>query len=86
MCVCRLKDELLLYYINIRDANTRKHVTSVMVFSFRVYVCRLKDEPMVCELLRQLLDYLEERATTEETCRAYMKYIEHTYYKVKYSD
>jgi len=45
------------------------------------YVDRLKDEPAVCKLIDDLKHYLEGRATTDEICRAYMKQIEHEYYK-----
>jgi len=49
------------------------------------YVERLKDEQKVCQIIETLQKYLEGRATTEETCRVYLRRIEHVYYKC-YSD
>lgn len=46
------------------------------------YVDRLRDEPLVCGLIDDLLVYSESRASHEEMCRIYLKRIEHTYYKV----
>ncbi|XP_046343350.1 eukaryotic translation initiation factor 3 subunit C-like isoform X2 [Haliotis rufescens] len=48
------------------------------------YVDRLKDEPRVADLTKQLEKYLETRATTDEMCRVYLRRIEQTYYKFDY--
>lgn len=45
------------------------------------YVERLKDESAVCDIIERLQDYIEKRGNAEEICRAYLRRIEHTYYK-----
>jgi hypothetical protein len=43
---------------------------------------RLKDEQFMCQKLENLLIYVEKTGTSEEVCRAYLRIIEHLYYKV----
>jgi len=45
------------------------------------YVERLKDEKIVCSIIERLQAYLENRGTSGETCRVYLRRIEHIYYK-----
>lgn len=46
------------------------------------YVERLRDERIVCKIIEDTQKYLELReASSKELCRAYIKRIEHTYYK-----
>lgn len=45
------------------------------------YVDRLKDEPKICALIDTLQIYLEEKGTSQEICRIYLKKIENLYYK-----
>uniref|UniRef100_A0A7N8XXU1 Eukaryotic translation initiation factor 3 subunit C n=1 Tax=Mastacembelus armatus TaxID=205130 RepID=A0A7N8XXU1_9TELE len=48
------------------------------------YVDNLKDEGRVCGLVDRLLGYLENKGSTEEICRIYLRRIMHTYYKFDY--
>uniref|UniRef100_A0A3B4X864 Eukaryotic translation initiation factor 3 subunit C n=1 Tax=Seriola lalandi dorsalis TaxID=1841481 RepID=A0A3B4X864_SERLL len=48
------------------------------------YVDNLKDEGRVCGIIDRLLDYLENKGSTEEICRIYLRRIMHTYYKFDY--
>ncbi|XP_006009999.1 eukaryotic translation initiation factor 3 subunit C [Latimeria chalumnae] len=48
------------------------------------YVDNLKDEGRVCNIIERLQAYLEEKGTTEEVCRVYLRRIMHTYYKFDY--
>ncbi|KAK2820334.1 hypothetical protein Q5P01_023293 [Channa striata] len=48
------------------------------------YVDNLKDEGRVCAIIDRLLDYLENKGSTEEICRVYLRRIMHTYYKFDY--
>lgn len=50
------------------------------------YVTRLKDEQKICDIIDRLNGYLEGRATTEEICRAYLKKIQHLYYKFEHTE
>ncbi|XP_013399925.1 eukaryotic translation initiation factor 3 subunit C isoform X2 [Lingula anatina] len=45
------------------------------------YVERLRDEKKVCDIIDRLVVYLEGRSSNEELCRAYLKKIQHLYYK-----
>eukprot|EP00745_Piridium_sociabile_P042388 TRINITY_DN85371_c0_g1_i1.p1 TRINITY_DN85371_c0_g1~~TRINITY_DN85371_c0_g1_i1.p1 ORF type:complete len:942 (-),score=320.40 TRINITY_DN85371_c0_g1_i1:456-3281(-) len=45
------------------------------------FVDRLKDEQRVCTLLESLQAYIEKTGTSEEICRAYLRQIEHIYFK-----
>lgn len=45
------------------------------------YVERLKDEKTVCSIIERLQAYLENRGTSGEICRIYLRRIEHVYYK-----
>lgn len=44
----------------------------------------LKDEGRVCGIVDRLLSYLENKGSTEEICRVYLRRIMHTYYKFDY--
>lgn len=44
----------------------------------------LKDEGRVCAIVDRLLTYLENKGSTEEICRIYLRRIMHTYYKFDY--
>lgn len=44
----------------------------------------LKDEGRVCAIIDRLLNYLENKGSTEEICRIYLRRIMHTYYKFDY--
>lgn len=44
----------------------------------------LKDEERVCGIMDRLLTYLENKGTTEDICRIYLRRIMHTYYKFDY--
>lgn len=44
----------------------------------------LKDEAQVCAIIERVQRYLEEKGTTEEICRVYLRRILHTYYKFDY--
>ena len=46
--------------------------------------CRLKDEQKVCSLLETLQGYTEKDGSSEEICRAYLRCIEHLYFKVRW--
>ncbi|KAL4617816.1 eukaryotic translation initiation factor 3 subunit C [Arapaima gigas] len=48
------------------------------------YVDNLKDEGRVCAIVDRLLQYLENKGSTEEVCRVYLRRIMHTYYKFDY--
>lgn len=48
------------------------------------YVEHLKDEAAVCAIIDRVQRYLEEKGTTEEVCRVYLRRILHTYYKFDY--
>ncbi|XP_068439303.1 eukaryotic translation initiation factor 3 subunit C [Clinocottus analis] len=48
------------------------------------YVDNLKDEGHVCGIIDRLLDYMENKGSTEEICRIYLRRIMHTYYKFDY--
>lgn len=48
------------------------------------YVDNLKDEGRVCGIIDRLLTYLENKGSTEEICRVYLRRIMHTYYKFDY--
>uniref|UniRef100_A0A665UIX8 Eukaryotic translation initiation factor 3 subunit C n=1 Tax=Echeneis naucrates TaxID=173247 RepID=A0A665UIX8_ECHNA len=48
------------------------------------YVDNLKDEGRVCGIVDRLLNYLENKGSTEEICRIYLRRIMHTYYKFDY--
>uniref|UniRef100_A0A672JQ41 Eukaryotic translation initiation factor 3 subunit C n=1 Tax=Salarias fasciatus TaxID=181472 RepID=A0A672JQ41_SALFA len=48
------------------------------------YVDNLKDEGRVCCIVDRLLNYLENKGSTEEICRVYLRRIMHTYYKFDY--
>ncbi|CAH1233219.1 EIF3C [Branchiostoma lanceolatum] len=48
------------------------------------YVERLKDEKKIEVLVVRLQKYLEERGTSQEICRVYLRRIEHVYYKYDY--
>ena len=50
-----------------------------------VHYCRLKDEQPVCALLESLQTYVEKTGTSEEICRAYLRRIEHLYFKVSWT-
>lgn len=45
---------------------------------------RLKDEKVVCSIVERLQSYLENRGTSGEICRIYLRRIEHLYYKVSF--
>ncbi|MEQ2175541.1 Eukaryotic translation initiation factor 3 subunit C [Goodea atripinnis] len=51
---------------------------------FAEYVDNLKDEGRVCGIIDRLLTYLENKGSTEEVCRVYLRRIMHTYYKFDY--
>lgn len=44
----------------------------------------LKDEGRVCGIIDRLLSYMENKGSTEEVCRIYLRRIMHTYYKFDY--
>lgn len=48
------------------------------------YVEHLKDEAQVCAIIERVQRYLEEKGTTEEICRIYLRRVLHTYYKFDY--
>ncbi|XP_075580854.1 LOW QUALITY PROTEIN: eukaryotic translation initiation factor 3 subunit C-like [Pelecanus crispus] len=48
------------------------------------YVDHLKDEGRVCGIIARLQRYLQEKGTTEELCRVYLRRVLHTYYKFDY--
>uniref|UniRef100_A0A3Q1GW37 Eukaryotic translation initiation factor 3 subunit C n=1 Tax=Acanthochromis polyacanthus TaxID=80966 RepID=A0A3Q1GW37_9TELE len=48
------------------------------------YVDNLKDEGRVCGIVDRLLAYMENKGSTEEICRIYLRRIMHTYYKFDY--
>ncbi|XP_054043728.1 eukaryotic translation initiation factor 3 subunit C-like [Rissa tridactyla] len=48
------------------------------------YVEHLKDEGRVCAIIARLQRYLQEKGTTEELCRVYLRRVLHTYYKFDY--
>ena len=54
------------------------------MFSLPEYVEHLKDEAQVCAIIERVQRYLEEKGTTEEICRVYLRRILHTYYKFDY--
>lgn len=54
------------------------------VFALAEYVDNLKDEGRVCGIIDRLLSYLENKGSTEEICRVYLRRIMHTYYKFDY--
>lgn len=45
------------------------------------YVDRLKDEKQVDSIIDKVMVYLERKGTVSETCRVYVRKIEHLYYK-----
>lgn len=48
------------------------------------YVDHLKDEARVCKIIERVQTYLQDKGTTEEICRIYLRCILHTYYKFDY--
>lgn len=54
------------------------------MLSLPEYVEHLKDEAQVCAIIDRVQRYLEEKGTTEEICRVYLRRILHTYYKFDY--
>ncbi|XP_074023372.1 eukaryotic translation initiation factor 3 subunit C-like [Numenius arquata] len=48
------------------------------------YVEHLKDEGRVCSIIGRLQKYLQEKGTTEELCRVFLRRVLHTYYKFDY--
>uniref|UniRef100_A0ACB8EV88 Eukaryotic translation initiation factor 3 subunit C n=1 Tax=Sphaerodactylus townsendi TaxID=933632 RepID=A0ACB8EV88_9SAUR len=48
------------------------------------YVDHLKDEARVCKIIDRVQNYLQDKGTTEEICRVYLRRILHTYYKFDY--
>ncbi|MBN3274684.1 EIF3C factor, partial [Polyodon spathula] len=48
------------------------------------YVDNLKDEARVCRIVDRLLLYLDQKGSTEEVCRVYLRRIMHSYYKFDY--
>ncbi|XP_015273731.1 PREDICTED: eukaryotic translation initiation factor 3 subunit C [Gekko japonicus] len=48
------------------------------------YVDHLKDEGRVCKIIDRVQTYLQDKGTTEEICRVYLRCILHTYYKFDY--
>ena len=54
------------------------------MFCLPEYVEHLKDEAQVCAIIERVQRYLEEKGTTEEICRIYLRRILHTYYKFDY--
>uniref|UniRef100_A0A8C3P4A9 Eukaryotic translation initiation factor 3 subunit C n=1 Tax=Chrysemys picta bellii TaxID=8478 RepID=A0A8C3P4A9_CHRPI len=48
------------------------------------YVDHLKDEGRVCGIIGRVQSYLQEKGTTEEICRGYLRRVLHTYYKFDY--
>ncbi|CAI5790623.1 eukaryotic translation initiation factor 3 subunit C [Podarcis muralis] len=48
------------------------------------YVDHLKDEGRVCKIIDRVQNYLQDKGTTEEVCRIYLRCILHTYYKFDY--
>nr|XP_060636532.1 eukaryotic translation initiation factor 3 subunit C [Anolis sagrei ordinatus] len=48
------------------------------------YVDHLKDEARVCKIIQRVQTYLQDKGTTEEICRIYLRCILHTYYKFDY--
>ncbi|XP_041347425.1 eukaryotic translation initiation factor 3 subunit C-like isoform X3 [Gigantopelta aegis] len=49
------------------------------------YVDRLQDEYEINDMTKRLQKYLEQRGTSEELCRIYLRRIEHIYYKFDHS-
>jgi len=45
------------------------------------YILRLRDEIRVCSIIDKLLLYAEDRCLPADTCRIYLRKIEHLYYK-----
>jgi len=50
------------------------------------YVERLKDEPIICNLIDRLQEYLEKKDQKQELCRVYLKNAENLYYKHDQND
>uniref|UniRef100_A0A8C5RKY2 Eukaryotic translation initiation factor 3 subunit C n=1 Tax=Laticauda laticaudata TaxID=8630 RepID=A0A8C5RKY2_LATLA len=48
------------------------------------YVDHLKDEARVCKIIERVQTYLQDKGTTDEICRVYLRCILHTYYKFDY--
>lgn len=48
------------------------------------YVDHLKDEGRVCGIIGRVQRYLQEKGSTEEICRGYLRRVLHTYYKFDY--
>ncbi|KAL4224197.1 Eukaryotic translation initiation factor 3 subunit C [Mactra antiquata] len=46
------------------------------------YVERLRDDVTVCNIIDELVSYLNGRSTSEEICRVYLRKVESTYYKM----
>ena len=59
-------------------------LSGAWVLSLPEYVEHLKDEAQVCAIIERVQRYLEEKGTTEEICRIYLRRILHTYYKFDY--
>ncbi|NP_001171836.1 eukaryotic translation initiation factor 3 subunit C [Saccoglossus kowalevskii] len=50
------------------------------------YVERLKDESKVLDIIVRVQKYIEERGTSSEMCRIFLRHIEHIYYKYDYEN
>lgn len=66
------------------DVNVNCTVAHYFVTLLSEYVDNLKDEGRVCSIIDRLLNYLENKGSTEEICRIYLRRIMHTYYKFDY--
>uniref|UniRef100_A0A8D3BTW9 Eukaryotic translation initiation factor 3 subunit C n=1 Tax=Scophthalmus maximus TaxID=52904 RepID=A0A8D3BTW9_SCOMX len=69
---------------NIAEDSESLSISDQVFDLFLKYVDNLKDEGHVCGIIDRLLDYLENKGSTEEICRIYLRRIMHTYYKFDY--
>lgn len=78
------KNDLLFWIISDGVLSKLPFSSSLLSCSHLEYVDNLKDEGRVCAIIDRLLNYLENKGSTEEICRIYLRRIMHTYYKFDY--
>ncbi|NXF56429.1 EIF3C factor, partial [Oceanites oceanicus] len=66
------------------DPHSQAPPAPPLPYGARQYVDHLKDEAPPCAIIARLQRYLQEKGTTDELCRVYLRRILHTYYKFDY--
>lgn len=79
---------IIILDVKVNSGVLEKYFQLFLVLIFSTlspeYVDNLKDEGRVCGIIDRLLTYMENKGSTEEICRIYLRRIMHTYYKFDY--